>query len=306
MLPSQLETSNRGDGLAPGYILLSPEQAADFGKESLTKLDESGISRNLLNILGLRLRADTTAHLTFQTPEPVFKYSGGYIDYLTEVFHIPGKRVKAVSAPKLQQGLAILAEPVSVLDPVVTQWIERSYALGDIGLEHHVDPKITDWQITITQHGYRLAQFDKASTAVTPSMMLHGISTSNASEIVASIGAKDSNGNIITSTDTLHLSAKSAEFEPDTIPTITRFVLLPDSSQSKMIERLIDKAKEIRKPYQIQMNRSGTLANIGELNRLERMISDCLPPMDNGPNIRPFHSDRNDLLGPRIVITILK
>ena len=313
MLPSQLDPSEIGDGIAPNYIRLTSEQASRFTKDSLTRLDETGICRNLLNILGSRLREASDSRVTLSfTPGRVLRSIGhmtsiqsdGYVRYLIDVFHIPNDRIEQI-VPAVDERTIVINGSSSLLDPVVTQWIERSYSLGDIGLDHSITASgATNWKITLTQNGDTITHFGNAAAGQEPSMMLRGISARNASEIVAHIEVEDGTGQRTQSSDTLRFSVHESDPYGRPIPTILRFVLLADSSQSNTTERLIAKAADAAQYGNVRVNVYLHFGDLEALHFLRQRVADALPRAEIPTEAQAPQA--GDGLGSRIVVTVLK
>jgi hypothetical protein len=234
MLPSQIGIG--ASHLAPEYHLLRPSDAEKFAIDSLARMDENSIARNLLNIIGARLRSSPDASVTLQYGDD--HENSNYIPrYWKEAFHVSESQIVQTKG-NVSSGKIGLAPT----DPIVTQWIERTYALGEFGLDRNVEALrgVRSWYINLLQNGGIISHL--SSTASDTAIVLQGLQAHSASSIVARFVAEDSAGDRAESFDTLLLNVQHAESESP--PLRLRFIFLADSTQMDAIEMLMAKLSQ--------------------------------------------------------------
>ncbi len=199
MLPSHIEMV--GNHLAPGYALLSPAEAQKFTMDSLARMDENGIARNLLNIIGTRLRSSPEMSVTLRYGDG--NASHDLVNYWKERFHVSDSQIV-----QTKEGIASSKIGIGPTQPVVTQWIERTYSLGEFGLERNIDASrgVRSWFVDLMQSGEIISHLSSVSSDT--AIILRSLQAHSASSIVAKFVAEDSAENRTASFDTLHLAVQ--------------------------------------------------------------------------------------------------
>jgi len=285
MLPSYLPNS---------YHHLTQEEATRFSIDSLARLSEDQLFAELPNLIGMRLKADAAQSILLKAKDSIAAHE--ITDYLQHIFSIPQNQVTLANREDRLEHVAIDPLSNSLLSPAVTQWIERSYLLREIGLEHSVKTgSANSWHITVEQQNGPVTTIADGHEGT---LSLDGIRASNNSPIVATLYASDNFGSQITASDTLHLGLSGGD--QTTAPTVTRFVLLADSSQMITVNRLCQKMHELLPAKQTSIDyffdRSGfpgwLQTRIAQSGIAGRESSHTL--------------DFDDVIGPRAIITIQK
>jgi hypothetical protein len=109
----------------------------DLTNDSTVRMSPANIVSNALNIIATRLRSEPKAELTLHVGKR--KIDRDIADAIERYLREPGdlqqKLHKVVSQ---DTGVSLDAKPVSLLDPVATQWIERTYDVSALHIVPHV------------------------------------------------------------------------------------------------------------------------------------------------------------------------
>jgi hypothetical protein len=158
-LEAFMPLAGRGD--LAGVTRLSASDAATFAPDSLFGSGPVAYAAHLLDILGYRLRGTPGSSVTLgvagSDPE---RAVADVRSYLTEVWKIEPGRIgieHVRRAGSARRGIAIAAEPASLLAPAVAERTERDVDPPQISLRPTFGSGagIAQWEITI-EHGGRL------------------------------------------------------------------------------------------------------------------------------------------------------
>jgi hypothetical protein len=227
MMPSRLSTSFRK---------LSPNDASHITIDSLARLSEVDMVNELPNVIGMRLKADSTLVVTLRSND--IASAQRLAEYLERTFGIPATHLRTVAGAS--DGIELLPSRPSLLAPVITQWIERSYDIDEIGIDHSVDASagIRDWSITIEQLGSPSRILTEHTNHTITLSQIH---PSNASPFITILRASDSSGQEAIASDTLHLAVTNPSGRH--AGTTSRYILLADSAQASIIDRMLEKIR---------------------------------------------------------------
>lgn len=308
MLPSWVTLSSDGKRLSKEYIELSEGESRKFDQDSLTRLDEHAIDRHLLNIFAMRLRTTDGSKITLVASGSDSVIARSISNYLEQVVRIPRHQIQIEIVPAQEGSIEILCSPQSILDPVITQWIERRYSLGAIGLDRSIEANkgVRSWQIILTQDGDTIAHFGKNSDSTQGlALMLRGLSAHNSSEIVAGMTVEDSGGSSARVMDTLRLSVINGATPSGLIPFKTCFVLLADSSQDKTADKLIKKIADLSNTNNLRIEAYFENCNNPEGAKLKnKLLSGPLRDMIISKHDNADFNGSSDLSGPRAILIV--
>jgi hypothetical protein len=284
MLPRFLLLSDNAHSFAAEYVRLTPDKANDFAIDSLTRLSEIEIAKYVLNVLGNRMTKVTDATIALSGPAPAID---SVERYLESTFRIAHRRIKT----RPNHSDRIWIEPTPMLAPVATQWIERSYDLSDLGIEHHIDGRPASWQIAL-QEGSDNSLYS-SNIMRDPKIVLHRISSHDSTRVVATLTALDSAGHSVDAQDTLHIVQGAVSHA--TVQT-DRLVFLADVSDHLTIESMKHNIQPIE--WKQAIVRSNP-----EASWLEREVTDVLKnvQLTEGLKLEP-----SNITGPRVVVVLEK
>jgi hypothetical protein len=290
MLPTTLQlSSNR---LSPSYHLLHASEAESFTTDSLARMDERGIASNLLNIYGSRMRASPDFSVVLEYGKNGDAAANWLLRYFRDVFWVSGTHVSLKKQEILMDHIQI-----TPTEPVAIQWIERSYALGEFGLEHSVESNhgIRSWYVDLKQGNDAISHLTSVGASSGTEIALTDLHAHAASAIVARFVAEDSSGNQAEAFDTLHLAVQQSENH--SAPTRYRYIFLIDSSRIDEIDRLLVKLKE-------SLTKNVTIEYYFGSEGMPAWLRKKLGSVSGTESLHPLSSD--DLVGPRAVVTVLK
>jgi len=227
MMPLQLPAS---------FHEFSQIEASRFTIDSLARLSENDIARELPNVIAMRLKSDSTSTVTLRSKDiGTAQRLAGYIEH---TFGIPATRLRTQSGAS--EGIELIPSRSSLVAPIITQWIERSYDIDEIGIDHSIAATggVRDWSIAIKQAGAPARTLNERTDR---SITLDRIHPSNASPLIAIMRAVDSSGLEAIASDTLQLAVATTSGQQS--GATSRYILLADSAQSAIIDRIIEKIK---------------------------------------------------------------
>jgi hypothetical protein len=293
MLPSWMPLSNHSQIFDDHWGI---NGRSNFAIDSLARFNAQSIVKELPNILAVRLSRNPDVTLQFSAADSTNVLP--VITYMEQTFGITGRKITFEAASEHRDRATIIPSDVALLSPISTQWIERSYAMKNIGIDHTIHPESSadNWAISIEQAGIstQILSSDSASTGA----ISLGIHPNSVLPIIAVMALTDNRGNTYHPTDTLLLSV--AQSTPEArMPTLIRYILLADTTQIATIDRLIEEIKETSFGAQLSIDyyfdRSGLPVWFND--RLEKA---------GLHGTESSHALTEDDLGPRVVITILK
>jgi outer membrane protein OmpA-like peptidoglycan-associated protein len=168
--------------VASRYVKLTTEAADTFAVSNLAGQSVLGIQHQALNILGSRLRANSSAHLslygstsTQESPALVRQRAVAVRSYLQEVWHIDSSRLTIVdgigpmerSNEVTEDGRAdnrrveLASDMPRILAPVVTEEIERSFNPPILQLHPHIEAEagVKEWMVAVRQGQKEIGRF---------------------------------------------------------------------------------------------------------------------------------------------------
>jgi hypothetical protein len=165
--------------------------------------------------------------------------------YLHDVWGIGSERVQVGKAARFSNAEAadtIGCSSLSLLAPVATQWIERSYVIPQMGIEKSIvaDRGLRSWEIEVHQGDRLLAHFgdhDNADGADIPNFDLapdttRHLGAATPEPLVATLSARDIEGAVVTAHDTLRLPDASEQSKNMVEREVLTFVFLPQSGSN--------------------------------------------------------------------------
>ncbi len=265
MLPTKVRFVEQSDQLLRSYHELTPAEAAVFGIQSVLRLDPLEVEAEVLNIIGDRMRRDTAIQVRLQfstTAEQdlglslrrmaaIESYLSTKYNLSTTRFHRDLGQPGPATLSANEIGIVGLTEAQNraLFAPLAMQWIERSIALGDIGIQRKVAnvKGFAKWRLNLVQGEHRLAKFSgiDLNESSTAGVDLSGVVARAGSDLVGVLMVEDSAGNVVTASDTLQMALTADAPDPTTLPSVSRFVFIADSGQVteatklQIIEKLI-------------------------------------------------------------------
>jgi hypothetical protein len=153
-----------GDLPARQALLGSRADAANFIPDSLASLAPADVRRNLLNIVGYRMRALDTATIAIEVSggDRSREGAGAARRYLEEIWGIDGARIAIVpaSARAARQSARIVAG-APVAGEVIFTHTRRAFISPTLKLEplYQSDTTIRRWTIVLDHHGTAIARY---------------------------------------------------------------------------------------------------------------------------------------------------
>ncbi|MBS1904242.1 MAG: hypothetical protein JSS75_11095 [Bacteroidetes bacterium] len=247
-IPSYLVFPPTAATLPPLYEQIQATEAASFSPASLTRAALGAFAKNLLNIVGYRMSTDTGIVLTLEcssthAADPLASERINAVKtYLRSTWGVPSRRVRSVIDPHGRSSASadtIRIITTSLVAPVATQWIERSYVIPHMGIDKAIiaEHGLRSWDIEVRQAQHILAHFsdrenadgaDIANFDLAPDTVRAAHST-EPEPLVASIRATDLDAEVATDADTLRLPSYAEQDKNMTQQEVLTFVFLPQS-----------------------------------------------------------------------------
>jgi hypothetical protein len=213
------------------YIRRTAHEANSFTLDSLGDEDAVDVQRHILDVLGLRLRENPSAHLQLNSPTfadeflpHALQQAEAVRNYLTETWGIERERLEISEKVFARHGstgnkdvVEIVSNDPGITAPVETMRILQLSAPPVIRLkpEYHAASGVKRWQITVSHEGKRLARYssdanDIASDSGDAWTIPHRHSDQVLEPIVAELVVEDSTGAIATARDRMPLTIEQA------------------------------------------------------------------------------------------------
>ncbi len=246
-LPGRIMFEPKSAALSTRYVQYSPGMRDHFSLDSLAGRDAIEVSRHELNVVGARMRGNSSSRLTVtgyaSKEEPKWfaeARAEAVARYLGETWEIPEGRITTAAGQGTGdlRAVELSSSTSGLLDPAVVRWVEEEVRGTPIGLEPRMtaDSGIKGWRVTLLYQGKELAVVrsgDGSSTSMLDvATLLSGIDVGSGSQVLeAELVAEDSAGGIRIARDrmvmqvagdaTSHLSGQAGIGR-----TFTRYIVL--------------------------------------------------------------------------------
>ncbi len=243
-LPSLIQPSKT----LHSFALLQPAEVAAYSPDSLQHATEQEIYRDLLNIIGSRMRADTSGALVLAaTPSLAENTTAEAIrTYLMDIWSVDAARLPLQSANNtaLPSGSTTF-QPSSpaLLAPLLLQIQEESIEAPSITIEKKLRDTDLHWIIEVQRDSRTIKTIPNTAAESgqhTLSLLLSDLaSDTTQSALIARLTAVDSTGRQTSVADTLHIDVKRSRDGIDTIHTYVLFLPRADLAITTAINDLL-------------------------------------------------------------------
>jgi hypothetical protein len=233
---------------APRYVRFTREEADGFSLRSLARLDARELDRQLLNILGYRLRSEPEATVVLRYPEEMADRAAWLRDYLRDIWRVEPARVELrrqipsrASSPS-RPGISIASSSDAVAAPVSSEWLVRELRAPVLGMAERVEAGagLRAWSLRLRVGERELARYDGTRMSelrsVDLSLRLDGRSMEGRMPLAATLAVIDSAADTAVARDTLELRRDSAVAGRS---TLGRYVLTRDGGADAVVAAAI-------------------------------------------------------------------
>lgn len=216
----------RGSSMIPArYVRYTTEETEHFTLDSLAVDDARSHYYHLLNLIGMRLRADRAATVTLAGSSGIDEHerlatarAEEVRRYLTESWGIAQERIAIKRATgegtdRRDRSVKIIPSSEKIIDPLRTEWVVRQLDAPAI----EIDPRFEGgrgmkrWDISIRQGGLEVARYSSDGTQGDRGLDAELIAADSVLEpLVAEIIAEDSSGALAAARDRLPLEVNDA------------------------------------------------------------------------------------------------
>ncbi|MBS1914561.1 MAG: OmpA family protein [Bacteroidetes bacterium] len=211
---------------ADRYARLTPDAANRFRPDDMVGLDLLTIQHHMLDVIGFRLRNDTSARITLygstargEDPAIARERSRDVQKYLMETWAIPQERIIISQSVGMMERsnettddgrddnrrVEIIANRDGVLAPAVTEQIVREFDPPVIKLapSYEAEAGVKSWDLSLTQQGRSIAHYSNRDSGMlaAPEMTWNLASQkidSGLAPLTATITVEDSTGAVVT------------------------------------------------------------------------------------------------------------
>ncbi len=212
-LPTTLEFNPGEESLSGRYRLLSAERVGTFSVDSIQGNVES-VRRELLNIIGERLRNNPTALLNIEAgvpvggdPELLRRRIANVVDYLHDVWSVEPDRISVKERGKEQQEISIRLSPEQMKAPLIVQRITRRFHPPTIRIAPRITAEagLASWSITISQGEKIVARYSDAADPedIAWDAIAGGDTAGKETPLIAVLNVVDSSGTRTSAQDTM-------------------------------------------------------------------------------------------------------
>lgn len=254
-LPAEVYFERNDASIPRRYARLDRAEAASFADGDLARLSPWALYHQLLNIVGLRMRANPAARIVLrgsaapgERPALARARAAVVRDYLCGIWDVAPARVSVEgrAGSSAAAGLEILSNAPAILAPVASAWIVRGWKAPRVALNHAMQAEsgVRSWELEIRQAERTVARYRSGAAAI-PDHLEGAFAMPVANEapqpLVAELVVEDRNGQAVVARDTLPIVGVR---DPGTGTEQLRYTVLGSERLGEMVASVIGDVRD--------------------------------------------------------------